>query len=276
MKNPALPFLLPMLLLSLGGFVAPMGVLAFYSLSAGENPGLFGNYAAFLEDPFNLWIILDTVTLGFKVVVVATCLAVPIAMLYWHGGRRLRQTVVVLALLPMLTSNIVRTFAWIVLLGRNGPLVAIADALGLIDGPRSFLLTEGGLVIALAQIELPLLLLPMIAVLSRMDRRLVEAAEMAGAGPWRIMFTIVLPLTLPGIIAGWILTFASAATNFVTQAAIGGARLIYLPQFLYRQVNILFDWPTASVVAFILIVSTGSVILALAMLTRHPRLIGNA
>jgi len=90
------------------------------------------------------------------------------------------------------------------------------------------------------------------------------------------MFTIILPLTLPGIIAGWILTFAAAATNFVAQDAIGGARLIYLPQFLYRQGNILFDWPTASVVAFVLIVSTGSVILALAMLTRHPRLIGNA
>ena len=276
MKSPALPFLLPMLLLSLGGFVVPMGVLAVYSVSAGGNLGLFGNYVAFLDDPFNLWIIVDTVTLGFKVVVVATGLAVPIAMVYWHGGRRLRQTVVLLALLPMLTSNIVRTFAWIVLLGRNGPLVAIASALGLVQGTPSFLLKEGGLVIALAQIELPLLLLPMIAVLSRMDRRLVEAAEMAGAGPWRIMFTVVLPLTLPGMIAGWILTFASASTNFVTQAAIGGARLIYLPQFLYRQVNILFDWPTASVVAFVLIVSTGSVILALAMLTRHPRLIGNA
>jgi putative spermidine/putrescine transport system permease protein len=85
-----------------------------------------------------------------------------------------------------------------------------------------------------------------------------------------------LPLALPGIIAGWILTFASAATNFVTQAAIGGARLIYLPQFLYREVNVLYDWPTAAVVAFVLIVSTGSVILALAMLTRHPRLVGHA
>ena len=276
MRSPALPFLLPMLLLSLGGFVGPMAVLAVYSVSAGTTPGAFGNYAAFLEDPFNLWVILDTVMLGLKVVAVATCLAVPVAMLYWHGGRRLRRLILLLALLPMLTSNIVRTFAWIVLLGRNGPLVAIASALGLVKGTPSFLLTETGLVVALAQIELPLLLLPMIAVLSRLDARLVEAAEMAGAGPWRIMVTVILPLMLPGIIAGWILTFASAATNFVTQAAIGGARLIYLPQFLYRQVNILFDWPTASVVAFVLILSTGSVILALAMLTRHPRLIGHA
>jgi putative spermidine/putrescine transport system permease protein len=276
MKSPALPFLLPMLLLSLGGFVVPMGVLAVYSMSSGGNPGLFGNYAAFLGDTFNLEVIVDTVLLGGKVVLLATCFAIPIAMLFWHGGPRLRQLVLILALLPMLTSNIVRTFAWIVLLGHTGPLIAISNALGVTHNASSFLLTEGGLVLALAQIDLPLLLLPMIAVLSRMDGRLIEAAEMAGAGPWRKMFTVILPLTLPGLIAGWILVFAGAATNFVTQAAIGGARLIYLPQFLYRQVNVLFDWPTASVVAFVLIVSTGSVILALAMLTRHPRLIGNA
>lgn len=276
MNSPAIPFLLPMLLVSLGGFVVPMGVLAVYSMSAGGNPGLFGNYIAFLGDPFNIGVIVDTVLLGVKVVLLATVFAIPIALLFWHGGPRLRQLVLILALLPMLTSNIVRTFAWIVLLGHNGPLIAIANASGIAHNGGSFLLTEGGLVLALAQIDLPLLLLPTIAVLSRMDGRLVEAAEMAGAGPWRKMFTVILPLTLPGIIAGWILTFASAATNFVTQAAIGGARLIYLPQFLYRQVNVLFDWPTASVVAFVLIVSTGSVILALAMLTRHPRLIGNA
>ena len=276
MRPSVLPFLLPMLLLSLGGFIVPMGVLAVYSMSAGGNPGLFGNYSAFLSDPFNLGVIVDTVALGAKVVVLCTCFAVPIAMLFWHAGPRLRQFVLILALLPMLTSNIVRTFAWIVLLGHTGPLIAISNTLGITHNAGSFLLTEGGLVLALAQIDLPLLLLPMIAVLSRLDGRLVEAAEMAGAGPWRKMFTIILPLTLPGIIAGWILTFASASTNFVTQAAIGGARLIYLPQFLYRQVNVLYDWPTASVIAFVLIVSTGSVILALAMLTRHPRLIGNA
>jgi putative spermidine/putrescine transport system permease protein len=276
MKSTGLPFLLPMLLLSLGGFIAPMGVLAVYSLSAGETPGLLGNYAAFLADPFNVAVVVDTIVLGVKVVLVTTLCGVPIALLYWHGGPRLRQVVIFLTLLPMLTSNIVRTFAWIVLLGRTGPLVAIAHFLGLTNGPTTFLLTEGGLVTALSQIDMPLLVLPLIAVVSRMDARLVEAAEMAGAGPWRILGTILLPLALPGILAGWILTFASATTSFVTQATIGGARHIYLPQFVYRQVSVLYDWPSAAAVSFILIVSTGSVILALAMLTRHPRLVGHA
>jgi putative spermidine/putrescine transport system permease protein len=274
-KSTAAPFLLPILLLSFGGFIVPMGVLAAYSLSAGPNPGFFGNYTAFLADPFNMAVIFDTITLGLKVVLVSTCCGIPIAMLYWHGGRRLRQVVIILTLFPMLTSDIVRTFAWVVLLGRGGPLVTIGSLLGITSRSATFLQTEGGMLVALAQINLPLMLLPVMAVLSKVDGRLVEAAEMAGAGKWRIMATILLPLALPGLIAGWILTFASASTSLVTQASIGGARLIYLPLFVYRQVNILFDWPTAAAVSFILVLSTGSVILALAMLTRHPRLVGH-
>lgn len=275
MKSTALPYLLPILLLSFGGFVVPMTVLAIYSLSAGASPGLFGNYTAFLADPFNMAVVFDTITLGIKVVIVATFFGIPIAMLYWHGGPRLRQAVIVLTLIPMLTSDIARTFSWMILLGRSGPFAMLSDFLGLTSGSTTFLQTEGGMMIALCQINLPLMLLPLIAVMSKVDGRVVEAAGMAGAGPWRIMITILLPLALPGLIAGWILTFASAATSLVTQATIGGARLIYLPVFVFRQVNVMFDWPSAAAVSFILILSTGSVILALAMLARHPRLVGH-
>jgi putative spermidine/putrescine transport system permease protein len=136
--------------------------------------------------------------------------------------------------------------------------------------------TEAGLIFAQSQIELPLMVLPLIAVLSRLDTRLVEAAEIAGAGPWRTLGTVLIPLALPGYIAGWILTFASATTNFVTQTTIGGARHIYLPQFVYREVSTLFNWPSAAAISLILVVSTGTVMLALAMLARHPRLVGHA
>jgi putative spermidine/putrescine transport system permease protein len=175
----------------------------------------------------------------------------------------------------MLTSDIARTFSWLVLLGRSGPLVMFSDYLGITNGSTTFLQTEGGMMVALCQISLPLMLLPVLAVITKVEARMVEAAGMAGAGPWRIMLTILLPLALPGLIAGWILTFASAATSLVTQATIGGARLIYLPVFVFRQVNVMFDWPSAAAVSFILILSTGSVILALAMLARHPRLVGH-
>jgi putative spermidine/putrescine transport system permease protein len=275
LKSAGLAFLMPMLLLSFGAFIVPFGVLAVYSLTAGDAPGLFGNYVAFLSDPFNLDVVIDTVTLAIKVTVAATLVATPIALLYWHGRPLVRQAVIFLTLLPLLTSNVVRTFAWIVLLGREGPLVAMANALGLTGKSTTFMFTEGGLVLAQTQLELPLLVLPLIAVLSRLDPRLSEAAEMAGAGPWRILVTVLIPLALPGYIAGWILTFASATTNFVTQTTIGGARHVYLPQFVFREVGVLFDWPSAAAISFILVISTGSVMLALAMLARHPRLVGH-
>jgi putative spermidine/putrescine transport system permease protein len=275
LKSGGLPFLLPMVLLSFGLFVVPFGVLAAYSLLAGDSPGLFGNYVAFLSDPFNVGVVIHTIELAVKVTVAATIVGTPIALLYWHGGPLVRRVVIFLTLMPLMTANVVRTFAWIALLGREGPLAAAINLLGFTDKPTTLLFTEAGLIIAQTQIEMPLLVLPLIAVLSRLDARLVEAAEISGAGPWRILRTVLIPLALPGYIAGWILTFASATTNFVTQTTIGGARHVYLPQFVFRQVGVLYDWPSAAAISLILVISTGSVMLALAMLARHPRLVGN-
>ena len=214
----------------------------------------------------------DTILLGVKVVAGVTVLGVPIALLYWHSGPRMRTWILIATLLPMLTSNVVRTFAWIVILGKTGPVSQATLALGLVDQPTSLLFTELGLVIALCQIELPLLVLPMIAVLARSDRRLIDAAEVLGAGHWRVFVTVMLPMMAPAIFSGWVLVFASATTSYVTQSVIGGARLIYMPQFVYREVGILFQWPMAAAISFLLLASTGVVMLALTGLARHRRL----
>jgi putative spermidine/putrescine transport system permease protein len=97
LKSGGLPFLLPMLMLSLGVFIVPFGVLAAYSLMAGGTPSLFGNYVDFLSDPFNVGVVIDTIKLAITVTVAATLVGTPIALLYWHGGPLVRQAVIFLA-----------------------------------------------------------------------------------------------------------------------------------------------------------------------------------
>ena len=272
MNRGGLPFLAPMVILSGAGFLVPLMVLGAFSFADPAGGLTLGNYRRILADPFALGVLLDTLALGAKVVVLTTLLGLPIAMLFWHAGPRQRSVLVFLTLLPMLTSNVVRTFAWIVVLGRQGPVSQALVSLGIVPLPKSLLFNETAVVVVLSQIELPLLVLPVMAVMARADRSLVSAAETLGAGPWRILWTVILPLAAPGILAGWVLVFASATTSYVTQSVIGGARHIYLPQYIYREVGILFQWPSAAAIAFILLMSTGVVMLGMAALSRHPRL----
>lgn len=265
-------FTTPMLALMILCFLTPLGVLAVTSVTDPEGGFTLDNYRTFLGDAFAVGVLLDTIHLGARVVATVTLLALPVALLYWHSGPRVRNLILIATLLPMLTSNVVRTFAWIVILGRNGPISQSILTLGLSDRPLSLIFTETGLIMALTQIELPLLVLPMIAVMAQADRRLVDASEVLGAGRWRTFMTVLLPMLSPAIFAGWVLVFASATTSYVTQSVIGGARLIYMPQFVYREVGILFQWPMAAAISFLLLISTGIVMLALTLLARHRRL----
>ena len=275
MRASGLPYLFPMLLMSVLLFAMPLALLLAYSFADGSGVSL-ANYAKFLGDPFNFRVLLNTARLGFETVLATTALGIPIALLYWHSGPRVRHVLVLLTLIPMLTSNVVRTFAWIVILGRQGPISEALVALGLTASPTTLMFTEFGLVLAMTQIELPLVVLPLMAILSRLPRHLSEASEVAGAGPWRVLVTILLPQMLPGLIAGWILVFASTSASFVTQAVIGGARNVYVPQLIYREVGTLFDWPLASAIAMVLLLSTGAFLLALTIVARHRRLSSHA
>ncbi|MDU0363304.1 ABC transporter permease [Rhizobium sp. 25PS6] len=275
MKASGFPYVLPMLLLSVAFFATPLAVLVGFSF-AGPGGATLEHYVRFFGDAFNFRVLVNTARLGLETVIGTTLLGVPIALLYWHGGRNLRQVLIFLTLIPMLTSNVVRTFAWIVILGRQGPISEALVGLGLTGMPTSLLFTELGLVMAMCQIDLPLIILPLIAILSRTPVQLAESAQVSGAGPWRIFVTVLLPLMLPGLLAGWILVFASTSSSFVTQAVIGGARNVYVPQLIYREVGTLFDWPLASAIAVVLLLSTGCLLVALTMMSRHRRLVGHA
>jgi putative spermidine/putrescine transport system permease protein len=170
--------------------------------------------------------------------------------------------------MPILTSVVVRTFAWIVILGRQGVINQIWLWLGA-SGPLTLLYTETGVVMVLAQVQMPLMVLPILTVLSKMDPNLADASRVLGAGEWRTLWKVTLPLSVPGIIAGCILTYSASITAFVTQSLIGGARLIYMPLDIYQQAVGANNWPFAAAISIIFMVAVIAVVAVLSLIGRR-------
>jgi putative spermidine/putrescine transport system permease protein len=250
------------LLLPLGAFfvlffAAPLFVLFLVSLSDGLalNSLSATHYAKFLSDAFSLSILIDTLVLGIKATAVCLVFGLPLAWVCVHAHPRLRSLLLFLVILPILTSVVVRTFAWIVILGQQGILNKAFLSLGLIDRPLRLLFSEVGVVMVLAQVQMPLMVLPLITTLQRIDPNLADASRALGAGHWRTFRRVILPLWLPGLVAGSILVFAACTTAFVTQTLIGGARLVYMPLYIYQQAAGANNWPFAAAMSVLLMIS---------------------
>ncbi|MBV8168450.1 MAG: ABC transporter permease, partial [Alphaproteobacteria bacterium] len=225
-------------------------------------------YRRFVTDAYQLRILWDTVALGVETTAVTTVLAYPLAWTFVRAPARWQRLLLFLIALPLLTSAVVRTFAWVVILGRQGIINQALLELGLVGAPLPLLYSHGAVVTALAQIELPLMSLPLITALQRIDPALLDAARSLGGSRWRSFLTVILPLSVPGLIAGAVLVFASSMSAFVTQTLVGGGRMIFMPFHLYQQAIQANDWPFAAALAMILLVAVLLVILGLGLLGR--------
>ncbi len=262
---------LPLALAFVAFFAGPLLILAV--VSAFDNEQIttvgFAMWTKFLGDPFYWKVIGDTVKLGFLTVGATLLVGYPLALVYIASGPWMQRVLIFVVILPLLTSVVVRTFAWIVILGREGVINHVVLWLGLAPAPLRLLQTELGLVIALTQIEMPLMLLPLLSVLGRVDPNLRDASAALGASKWRTLFQVTLPLSLPGLIAGCVLVFASSTTAFISQSIIGGNRLVYLPLMIWQQSLVVYNWPLASVAALTLLLSVSAGIVALTLLGRR-------
>ncbi len=234
-------------------FLAPLFILIFVSLHTDVSMTKMGltQYAKFLLDPFSLGVLGHTLWIGVEVTALCLFLGFPMAWAYVRSPRWAQAGLVLVILLPLLTSVVVRTFAWIVILGRQGIINTALIELGVIDSPLRLLYTEGGMVVALAQVQMPLMVLPVITALSRLDPNLLDASAALGAGHWRTFRKVILPLTFPGIVAGCLLTYAAAITAFITQTLIGGGQMLFMPMYIYQQSSTLNNWPFAAAISII-------------------------
>jgi len=216
------------------------------------------------------------VLLALSLTLVCLAFGYPIAWICARASARWQSVLVFLVILPILTSVVVRTFAWIVILGRQGVLNQVALALHLTDEPLRLLYTEPGVVMVLAQVQMPLMVLPILTVLSKIDPNLADASRVLGAGEWRTLWRVTVPLSLPGVIAGCILTYSACVTAFVTQTLIGGARLIYMPLHIYQQAIGANNWPFASAISVIFMVAVLAAVALLSLIGRKSESYGGA
>lgn len=261
---------LPLGLAYLLFFAAPLLMLITVSFYTDDRMTAFGlrQWQRFLGDAFHWKVIADTLLLGAKTVLATLLLGFPLALVYREASAFWQRVLLFVVVLPLLTSVVVRTFAWIVILGREGVVNTLLLGLGLATEPLRLLQTELGLIIALTQIEMPLLMLPLLAVMSRIDPNVIDASASLGASPWRTLFRVILPLSLPGLAAGCVLVFASSTTAFISQSVIGGGRLVYLPSLVWQQAMVVSDWPFAATAAVTLMVSVLAVIGVIALAGR--------
>jgi putative spermidine/putrescine transport system permease protein len=267
---------LPLTALFVAFFIAPLFVLVALSLSTDANIAAFtsANYVKFFTDSFNYAILFETLLLGVKATLVCLVFGYPIAWICARSGARLQSIIVFLVILPILTSVVVRTFAWIVILGRQGVINQVWTGFGF--GPLQLLYTELGVVMVLAQVQMPLMVLPILTVLSKMDPNLADASRVLGAGEWRTLFRVTFPLSLPGVIAGCILTYTACITAFVTQTLIGGARLIYMPLHIYQQAVGANNWPFAAAISVIFMVAVLVIVGVLSAIGKRSETYGTA
>jgi putative spermidine/putrescine transport system permease protein len=252
---------------------APLALLGAVSLYTDTTFTTAGptQYLKFLTDRFNMAVLGQTLWLGLLATLVALGIGYPLAYIYTVAPSAVQRALMLVIVLPLLTSAVVRTFAWVVILGRQGIVNSVLAASGLVEAPVRLLYTPSAVVIALAQIQLPLLVLPVITALGNADPNLRHASHALGAGRWRTFFEVTLPLSTPGLLAGCLLVYAGSVSAFVTQTLVGGGQLMLMPQYMYQQAIQANNYPFAAAVAMILLVAVLAIVVLVNILSRRTQ-----
>ncbi|HZQ63545.1 MAG TPA: ABC transporter permease [Casimicrobiaceae bacterium] len=239
--------------------LGPIAMLAVISLH-GYQPGTgildtwsVDNYEKFLGDVFYRDVLWRTLGMGATTTVACLLLGFPLAFLLSRLRGIRRSVLYFLLLLPLLTSAVVRTFGWMILLGNNGFINRTLIALGVVDDPIRMMYSISGIVIALTEVLLPFMVLALDAALLNIDPHLYEAAQNLGARKVRIFFGVTLPLVVPGIVSGSVLVFTLAVSAFVTPSLIGGPRIKLMATLIYQQSMGLLNWPFGAAIAFVML-----------------------
>lgn len=225
-------------------------------------------YIDFFKDSYFMTVLGRTLSISLIVTIFCAVLGLPAAYVISGVSKKWRGILIALTLFPLLTNSVIRSFAWITILGKNGVINNLLMMFGVIHEPMSLLYTDFSIIIGSVYLFLPTMIMTLVGVLENIDDDLLEAAATLGLSPLKGFFKIILPLSLPGMIVGSILVFTGTLTAYTTPQLLGGNKKMMLATLLYQRATTLGDWTSASVIALVMIVITFAVMKALNLLAK--------
>lgn len=265
----------PALIWTVGFFLLPFAAMVAMSFARMEGRTIVpafdaGNYLKLFTDPAMLRALTNSLEITAVVTAISILLAYPLAALIaFRVPRRWQRLALLLAILPFWTSYVVRSYAWMLVLGQNGIVNQSLIGLGLLDVPLAIGATRAATVIGFVHFFVMLLTLTIYANLVQLPPNYARAAADLGAGPWATFTQVILPLTLPGVITGAFLTFVLCIGDYITPQILGGNAELTLPQLIMLQLGRGGNFPFASALSVVLM---AVVTLAYAATARWVRL----
>lgn len=242
--------ILPFLIFLTVFFVVPVGQIMLLGIMPEAGGVSFELFASVVSDPFYQRVAIRTLRISLATTIVSLILAFPVALHMRHVSSRWQAILVLIMVSPLLTSVVVRTLAWVVLLSQRGIVNQAIGAVGL--EPIRLIYVESAVVIGLTHVFFGYMVVPLMTSIRRIDDNLYAAAANLGASRLRQHLEITLPLSVPGILTGSLLVFILSASAYATPSLLGGLRISMLAVEVFNQAITMFDWAEAAVLSTIL------------------------
>ena len=255
-KRTLLLLLLPGSVFLLFFFVLPL-IFVFTESFQGQDGGLTVlRYTEVLRSKQFHFVYLRTLKIALIVTPLAVLAAYPSAYLITKMSTKKKSIMMSLVILPLMTSPVARTFAWIVILGRFGLINQTLSAAKVTSEPLRLMYTEGAIVAGLLQLFMPIMVLTLVSALENIPEEVEEAALSLGSGKSGTFFRVLVPLSFDGLIMGVTLVFTGCITAYVTPAILGGSKVLTLSTLMRQEALVLMNWEGATVIAVVMIVTT--------------------
>jgi mannopine transport system permease protein len=269
----SLALIAPLVLLLGWAFFLP--ILRLLAKSITEPTLGLSHYARLVTEPLYGQVFFRTIWIAVLTTFFALLLGYPVAMLMARHAGRIAAIATVCVMVPLWTSVLVRSYAWIILLERNGIINSWLIGNGIVAQPLRMLYTEGAVLMAMTHVLLPFMVLPIASALRSLPPDLPKAALNLGASRPRVFWSVTLPLSLPGVFAGCLIVFVMALGFYITPALLGGPRTLMIATLISQQAIDLLNWPFAGAIAFVLLALSLGITVAFKRLLNLERVVAH-